>query len=68
VIEASNRIPDAFVQRISSRDLKLVDEQTVSDSKTSTEQSGEQAVYVVAKADTSEANREVVMSLTLRHE
>jgi hypothetical protein len=63
--EAKNSIPDAFVQRLASRDLKLVDEQAVNDSG-SGEQEGEKAVYVLAK--TADPNQEVVLELKLRHE
>lgn len=65
MMEAKNTIPDAFVQRLASRDLKLVDEQAVNDSG-SGEQEGEKAVYVMAK--TGDPNQEVVLQLTLRHE
>ncbi len=68
VMEAKNTIPDAFVQRLSSRDLKLVDEQAVNESG-SEKQGGERAVYVVAKTTaTNQSNQEVVLKLTLHHE
>ena len=66
LMEARNKIPDAYVQKLTSRDLKLVDEETVTNS--ATQQPGEQAVYVMAKAEKSEANQELVLSLKLRHE
>lgn len=66
LMEARNRISDAYVEKLVSRDLKLVDEETVTDS--TTQQPGEQAVYVVAKAEKPEANQELVLSLKLLHE
>lgn len=83
LIEASNHIPDAFVQQLASRDLTLEDEETVDQPKgaqtngSSTPPSdsdagapsGEKAVYVVARASYTkgEAPR-VVASVTLKHE
>lgn len=66
LVEAQNRIPDAYVQRLVSRDLKLVDEETVKNS--TNQEAGEQAVYVVAKGEKPGANQELVLSLKLRHE
>jgi hypothetical protein len=65
MMEAKNTIPDAFVQRLASRDLKLVDEEAVNESG-SGEQEGEKAVYVMAK--TGDPSQEVVLQLKLRHE
>lgn len=67
MVEAANRIPDAFVQGIASRDLVLVDEQKVDESKKGDPQ-GEKAIYVVSKASGPDANSQVVLSLDLRHE
>lgn len=67
-LEASNTIPDAFVQKLSSRDLTLVEEETV-DQPQSGNQPGEKAVYVVSKVSyTKNESPRVVASLTLRHE
>jgi hypothetical protein len=67
-LEAANHIPDAFVQQISSRDLSLVEEETV-DQPQAANQSGEKAVYVVSKASYSKGESpRVVASVTLRHE
>lgn len=67
-LEASNIIPDAFVQRLASRDLTLVEEETV-DQPQSGNQSGEKAVYVVSKVSYAKnESPRVVASLTLRHE
>ncbi|HUH64436.1 MAG TPA: DUF4384 domain-containing protein [Terracidiphilus sp.] len=67
MVEAENRIPDAFVKGIASRDLVLVDEQKVDESSKGDAQ-GEKAIYVVAKASGPAANSQVVLSLELRHE
>ncbi len=68
LLEASNRIPDELVQRLTGRDLTLVDEQQVNQPATSTN-SGEKAVYVVAKySAASGSTNQVVARLTLRHE
>lgn len=67
VLEAANVIPDTLVQQLVSRDLTLVDEQTVDSSSTS-DQDGEKAVYVVAKQDVSQSSGQVVLSIDLRHE
>jgi hypothetical protein len=67
-LEASNHIPDAFVQRLASRDLTLVEEEDV-DQPQKGDNSGEKAVYVVAKMSrSSNASPQVVASVTLRHE
>jgi len=66
-LEAKNVIPDEFVQKLASRDLKLVDEETVDSSSTS-EHEGEKAVYVVAKKSDTSSSEQVVLSLDLRHE
>jgi hypothetical protein len=68
MIEASNAIPDAFVQKLSSRDLTLVEEETV-DQPQSGNQSGEKAVYVVSKvSDAKNDSPRVVASVSLRHD
>jgi hypothetical protein len=67
VLEASNVIPDEFVQQLASRDLKLVDEETVGTSASS-EHEGEKAVYVVARKSDTPSSEQVVLSLDLRHE
>jgi hypothetical protein len=66
-LEAKNVIPDAFVQRLASRDLKLVDEETV-DSSSTEGHNAEKAVYVVAKMSDAQSSDQVVLSLDLRHE
>jgi len=66
-LEAKNVIPDELVQKLASRDLKLVDEETVDSSSTSP-QGGEKAVYVVAKKSDEPSTEQVVLSLDLRHE
>ena len=66
-LEAKNVIPDDFVQKLASRDLTLVDEETVGSSKT-TGQDTEKAVYVVAKKSDTPSSEQVVLSLELRHE
>lgn len=65
VLMAANDIPNLFVQQLVSRDLSLVDEQTVNDS-TGEAESGEKATYVVSKASASDS--QVVLKLDLRHE
>jgi hypothetical protein len=66
-LEAENRIPDAFVQGLASRDLKLVDEEKEDDSKPQAD-SHEKAIYVVNKASDPASNSQVVLRLELRHE
>jgi hypothetical protein len=67
-LEASNQIPDAFVQRLASRDLTLVEEEDV-DQPQKGDNTGEKAVYVVAKTSQSKSESpQVVASVTLRHE
>jgi hypothetical protein len=67
-LEASNQIPDAFVQRLASRDLTLVQEEDVDEPQTG-DKPGEKAVYVVSKVSYSKnESPRVVASLTLRHE
>jgi len=66
-LEAQNVIPDEFLQKLASRDLKLVDEETV-DSSSSSAPEGEKAVYVVAKKSDTPSSEQVVLSLDLRHE
>lgn len=66
-LEAKNVIPDDFVQKLASRDLTLVDEETVGSSTTSGQET-EKAVYVVAKKSDAPASDQVVLSLDLRHE
>lgn len=68
LVEAANHIPDAFVQSLSSRDLTLVEEEQVDDSKKG-DVAGEKAVYVVSKASSSKGESpRVVASVTLHHE
>jgi hypothetical protein len=67
MLEASKVIPDEFVQQLASRDLNLVDEETVDSSSTSSHES-EKAVYVVAKKSDTPLSEQVVLSLGLRHE
>lgn len=68
MLEAMNTVPDAFVQKLASRDLTLVEEETVDQPK-SPNQSGEKAVYVVSKVSyTKNESPRVVASLTLKHE
>ncbi len=64
---AKNAIPDAFVQKLASRDLTLVDEETV-DSSSNSKQDGEKAVYVVAKKGGAESLEQVTLSLDMLHE
>ena len=67
-LEASNTVPDAFVQRLASRDLTLEEEETVDQPKSGAP-SGEKAVYVVSKVSyTKNESPRVVASVTLRHE
>jgi hypothetical protein len=66
-MEAENRIPDLFVHQLASRDLTLVDEQTVNESSKK-DVEGEKAIYVVSKGGGPESNSRVVLSLDLRHE
>jgi Domain of unknown function (DUF4384) len=65
--EAQNRIPDAFVQQLASRDLELVDEENVNESSKGTVP-GEKAIYVVSKGGEPGANSRVILSLDLQHE
>jgi hypothetical protein len=67
LLEAENKIPDAFVQQLGSRDLKLVDEETVDDSA-SKANSQEKAIYVVNKVAGPASDSQVVLRLDLRHE
>ncbi|MGI4755352.1 MAG: DUF4384 domain-containing protein [Janthinobacterium lividum] len=66
VLEANNQIPDSLVQRLVSRDLVLVTEQKI-EAAPKTKESGEKAVYVVAKQDTQRPTHEVVTRITLNH-
>jgi hypothetical protein len=67
MLEAENVIPEAFVHQLGSRDLSLVDEQTVDESSKPDVQ-GEKAIYVVSKGAGPDSNSRVVLSLDLRHE
>jgi len=67
MLEAENTIPDAFVHQLASRDLALVDEQTVNESSKPDTQ-GEKAIYVVSKGAGPDSNSQVVLSLDLRHQ
>jgi Domain of unknown function (DUF4384) len=66
-LEAKNVISNAFIQRLASRDLSLVDEETV-DSSSNEAHNAEKAVYVVAKKSDAQSSDQVVLSLDLRHE
>jgi Domain of unknown function (DUF4384) len=67
VLIAADSIPNLFVRQLASRDLTLVDEQTVNDSSGNAN-GGEQATYVVSKASAPDSSSEVVLKLDLRHE
>ncbi len=67
LLEASNHIPDALVQRFASRDLTLVTEQKVEETA-KTSATGEKAVYVVAKQDAQSPAHEIVTRITLNHQ
>ena len=67
VLEANNVIPDELLQKLASRDLHLVDEETV-DTSSSSAQNSEKAVYVVARKSETPSSDQVVLSLDLRHE
>ncbi len=66
-LEAENVISDAFVKRLGTRDLVLVDEEKVDDTSASSP-NAEKAIYVVNKASGVEDSSQVVLSLELRHE
>ena len=66
-LEAVNRIPDEFVQRLASRDLSLVDEEKV-DQSAKKDVQGEKAIYVVSKSSAPGPDGQVVLSLDLRHQ
>jgi len=66
-LEAKNVIPDEFLKKLASRDLNLVDEETVDSSSPSAPDS-EKAVYVVAKKSDTPSSEQVVLSIDLRHE
>jgi hypothetical protein len=66
-LEASNVIPDVFVQKLASRDLTLVDEEKV-DEKSANGHDSEKAIYVVNKGNGPEGASQVLLSLDLRHE
>jgi hypothetical protein len=66
-LEAQNRIPDEFIQRLASRDLELVDEEKVNESSKGSVP-GEKAIYVVSKGMRPDTNSQVILSLNLRHE
>jgi len=67
LLESENRIPDVFVHGLGTRDLTLMDEETVNDTPKKGDE-GEKAIYVVSKSGDAESNSRVVMSLDLRHE
>jgi hypothetical protein len=67
VLEAKNVIPDELLRKLASRDLNLVDEETV-DSSSSSAQDSEKAVYVVARKSETPSSEQVILSLDLRHE
>ena len=64
---ATSNIPNALVQQLASRDLTLVDEQTVNKSNDDSN-AGEKATYVVSKANAPDSSSEVVLRLDLRHQ
>ncbi|HEY1985560.1 MAG TPA: DUF4384 domain-containing protein [Terracidiphilus sp.] len=66
-LEAKNIISDAFVSKLASRDLALVDEEKVDESSTPAH-SSEKAIYVVNKESAPQDSSQVVLSLELRHE
>ena len=68
-LEAMNTVPDAFVQRLASRDLTLVEEETVDHPQSNNNEPGEKAVYVVNKVSyVKNESPRVVASVTLKHE
>jgi hypothetical protein len=67
VLEATNQIPAELVEKMTGRDLTLVQEQEVDDSLNG-DRSGEKAVYVVSKVSSTKDSPRVVVSVTLRHE
>lgn len=69
-LEADNRITDALIQRLTSRDLIPVQEQvnTPSASIGSNPQPGEKAVYVVNSVSADAHGSRVVASLVLDHQ
>jgi hypothetical protein len=69
-LEASNRITDALVQQLASRDLVPVQEQvnTPPASTGSSSQPGEKAVYVVNSLSAESHGSRVVATLVLDHE
>jgi len=66
VLEADNRITDALVQRLQSRDLTLVKD--TSQQETKDAEYGEKAVYVVSKGAANAAATRVFSDLILDHE
>ena len=64
---AGIKIPNDFIQQLASRDLTLVDEQTVNESNGDTN-GGEKATYVVSKANAPDSSPEVILKIDLRHE
>ena len=66
VLEADNRITDALIQHLQSRDLTLVKD--TSQQETKDAEYGEKAVYVVNKSAGSAAASRVFSDLVLDHE
>jgi len=67
MVEAANKIPDEFVKGLASRDLSLVDEETV-DESSKTDVQGEKAIYVVSKSAGPDSNSQVLLNLDLQHQ
>jgi hypothetical protein len=64
---ATNNIPNTWIEQRASRDLTLVDEQTVNEPNGDTN-TAETATYVVSKANAPDSSSEVVLRLDLRHQ
>jgi hypothetical protein len=67
MVEAANKIPDEFVKGLASRDLSLVDEETV-DETSKTDVQGEKAIYVVSKSAGPDSKSQVLLNLDLQHQ
>jgi hypothetical protein len=68
LLEAENKIPDEFVQRLASRDLTLVEDEEKVDVPAKPDAQGEKAIYVVSKSSAPDADGQVVLSIDLHHE
>lgn len=66
MLEANNRITDALVQRLQSRDLTLVKD--TSQQETKDAEYGEKAIYVVSQGKGKDAVSRVFSDLVLDHE